>query len=90
MDNYNGKAYAYTAIGLLVAGVVFLGLMFSPLGIYALIAAVLLNLAALSFINLQKKKNNFEKLKIIRIIAYVLLGVSLAVFIGGMIWAAVN
>ena len=90
MDNYNGKAYAYTAIGLLVAGAVFLGLIFTPLGIYALIASILLSLAALAFVNIQKKKNDFEKLKIIKIAGYILLGLSTLVFVGGLIYSAVN
>ncbi|MDE6001091.1 MAG: hypothetical protein K2G96_02060 [Clostridia bacterium] len=85
---YTGKAYAYIAVALLIAGAVALGLIFTKLGIYALIAAVLFQLGALSFANVQKKKNNFKYLKIIMICSYVLLGVSVLLFIGGIIYAS--
>ncbi len=85
---YTGKTYAYVAIGLCVAGAAALGLIFTKLGIYALLAAIILSLAALAFANTQKRKNNFGRLKIVIICAYVLLGVSIAVFIGGLIWSA--
>ncbi len=85
---YNGKAYAYIAIALLVAGAVALGLIFTKLGVYALIAAVLFQLGSLSFANVQKKKNNFKYLKIITVCAYVLLGISIVLFIGGIIYAS--
>ena len=85
---YVGKTYAYIALGLLIAGAAALGLIFTKLGVYALIAAVLLQLGSLSFANVQKKKNNFKYLKVIIICAYVLLGISVLLFIGGIIFAS--
>ena len=87
-SSYTGKTYAYIALGLLVAGAVALGLIFTKLGVYALIAAVLFELGSLSFANVQKKKNNFKYLKILIICAYVLLGISIALFIGGIIYSS--
>ena len=84
---YTGYTYAYISVGLIFAAAVFFGLAFTVLGIYSLIAAALLGLAALAFANVQKRKNNFGKLVIIRICAYVVLGVTAALFIGGIIWA---
>ena len=65
------------------------GVSFSPAGIYALIAAVLTGIASLSFANYQKKKNNFQGLKIFYVAAYAALIVSLAIFVGGLIWSGV-
>ena len=87
-STYTGKTYAYIALALLIAGAVALGLIFTKLGVYALIAAVLFQLGALSFANVQKKKNNFKYLKIITISSYVLLGISVIIFIGGIIYAS--
>lgn len=89
MNNGN-KTYAYIALGLMAAGAAALALIFTPLGIYALIAAVLFDIAALTFLNIQKKKNAFRELKFIIIAAYVLLGVTVAVFAGGIIWSSIN
>ena len=87
---YTGKTYAYIAVGLCVAAALFFGLTFTPLGIYSLIASVVLSIASLSFLNVQKRKNNFKNLIIFRITAYAVLGISTAFFIGGIIWSAVN
>ena len=84
---YTGRLFAYIAIGLIVAGAVSLGLIFTVLGIYALIASILFEIAALAFVNIQKRKNDFKELKIIKIIAYVALGITAAVFVGGIIYA---
>lgn len=89
-QTYTGRTYAYIAAGLTVAAAVFFGLAFTVLGIYALIAAVLLSLASVAFANVQKRKNNFDKLVIIRICAYVVLGITAAFFIGGIIWSAIK
>ncbi|MDE6868950.1 MAG: hypothetical protein K2J83_07420 [Clostridia bacterium] len=88
---YTGKAYAYVAIGLAAAAFVtfILSLVFAAAGIYLLIASVLLALGALSFANIQKKKNSFKNLKIIIICSYVTLALPVALFIGGIIWSAV-
>ena len=88
---YTGKAYAYVAIGLAAAALItfILALVFSTAGMYLLIASILLALGALTFANIQKKKNNFKNLKIIIICSYVALALPVALFIGGIIWSAV-
>ena len=87
---YTGKTYAYIAIALCAAAAVFFALTFTPLGVYSLIASVILSIASLSFINVQKRKNNFKNLYIIRIFTYVVLGISVTFFIGGIIWSTTN
>ena len=89
MNNYNGKVYAYISAALAAASLVLTGVSFSPAGLYALIAAVLTGIASLSFANYQKKKNNFQGLKIFYVAAYAALIVSLAIFVGGLIWSGV-
>ena len=89
-ENYTGKTYAYIAVALTVLGAVAFGLTFTVLGIYSLIASVLFCLGALTFINIQKRKNNFSQLLYIKIAAYVVLGIAVAFFIGGIIWSAIN
>lgn len=82
------KTYFYVAIALCVLAAVAFGLSFSFMGIYALIASLILELAALSFCVTQKKKNKFPALKIVFIAAYVLLALSALLFIGGLIYSA--
>lgn len=82
------KTYFYIAIALCVLSAVAFGLSFSFMGIYALIASLILELCALSFCVTQKKKNNFPALKIAFIAAYVLLALSGLLFIGGLIYSA--
>jgi hypothetical protein len=86
---YTGKAFAYVSIALTIAAIAAFGLMFTKLGIYALISSVLLSLASLTFANVQKK-NNFKNLIFVTVCAYVALGLSVAVFAGGIIWSAVK
>lgn len=88
---YTGKAFAYVAIGLMSAAVItfILALVFPSAGIYLLIASVLLALGALTFANIQKKKNPFKNLKIITICGYVSLALPVLLFIGGIIWSAI-
>ena len=88
-ENYSGKTYAYIAVALTVLGAIAFGLTFTVLGIYSLIASVLFCLGALTFINIQKRKNNFSQLLYIKIAAYVVLGIAVAFFIGGIIWASI-
>ena len=87
---YTGKAFAYVSIALTIAAIAAFGLMFTKLGIYALISSVLLSLASLTFANVQKKKNKFKNLIFVTVCAYVALGLSVAVFAGGIIWSAVK
>lgn len=83
-----GKTYFYISVGACVLSAVALGLAFTVLGVYSLIASVLLELTALSFAATQKKKFNFPLLKAATITAYVLLAISVLVFIGGIIYAS--
>ena len=67
---YTGKMYAFIAVALTAAGALFLGLSFTVMGIYSLITSLILTLAALTFENVQKRKNDFKQLKIIKIITF--------------------
>ena len=87
-ESGNDKLYAYIAIGLAAAGAVALGLSFTVLGMYALIASALFEIASITFINLQKKRQDFKWLVFIKTAAYVLLIAALVVFIGGTIWSS--
>ena len=86
--NNGGNIYAYVAIGLIVGGAVALGLSFTKLGIYSLIASLLLEMGAMSFINVQKKKNNLKWLFYIRIAAYILFAAAIVLFAIGTVWSA--
>jgi len=55
-EEYTGKTYAYIGLGLMAGAALFFGLSFTVIGIYSLIASILLSLASITFINLQKKK----------------------------------
>jgi low temperature requirement protein LtrA len=85
----NTKAYFYASIVACVLAAVAFGLSFSFMGIYALISSVILSLCALSFAITQKKKNNFAALKFAFIAAYVMLALSVLLFIGGLIYSAI-
>lgn len=84
---YEGKTYAYIAIGLIAAGAVAFGVSFTVLGIYALIASLILEIAAITFVNLQKKRNDLKWLIYIKIAAYVVFIAAVIVFVGGAVWA---
>ena len=83
------KVYFYIAISLCVLAAVAFGLSFSFMGIYALIASLVLELCALSFCVTQKKKNPFPALKFVFIAAYILLALSGLLFIGGLVYSAI-
>lgn len=84
------RTYFFIATVLLVLAAVAFGCAFiKGAGIYCLIASVLLELSALSFLSTQKKKNNFKAVFYVTVAAYVLLGLSLLLFIGGMIFVIV-
>lgn len=87
-ENYTGKTYAYIAVALTVLGAAAFGLSFTVMGIYSLIASVLFSLGALTFANIQKKRNNFKELIFVFVAAYAVLAVTVAFFIGGIIWAS--
>ena len=83
------KTYFYIAIAMCVLAATAFGLSFSFMGIYALIASLILELSALSFCVTQKKKNAFPALKFVFIAAYVLLALSALLFIGGLVYSAI-
>ena len=87
---YTGRTYAYIAVVLCFACALFFGLAFTVMGIYSLIASILLSLASLSFVNVQKRKNNFKNLIYVKVCAYILLAICAGFFIGGIIWSAVK
>ena len=89
-EKYEGKLFAFVAIGLCAAGAIAFGLSFTVLGIYALIASLIFQIAALTFVNLQKKKNDLKWLLYVRIAAYTLFVAALFLFAGGAIWSAVK
>jgi hypothetical protein len=87
-EPYTGKTYFYIAIVLDVLSAVAFALTFTALGIYSLIASILLTLASLTFCNTQKKKNNLPYLKWVFIASYALLTIEVLLFIGGIIYSA--
>lgn len=82
------KTFFFIAVAACVLSAVAFGLSFSKLGIYALISSVLFEFASLAFCRAQKKKNYFQAIKIVVIITYVLLALSLALFVGGLVYSA--
>ncbi len=84
------KNLFYCGICAGVLAIVAFILAFFVLKVYGLIAAVVLVLASLAFFTSQKKKRNFKLNKIFTIIAYVLLGLFIAFFIGGIIYSSMQ
>ena len=89
-EKYAGKLFAWVAIGLVAAGATAFGLAFTVLGIYALIASLIFEIAALTFVNLQRKKNDLKWLLYVKISAYVLFVAALFLFAGGAIWSSLK
>lgn len=85
---YDKKTYFYIGVAALIASAAAFGMTFSKAGVYALISAVILGIAALSFLNTQKKKNNFKGVFYATVAAYALTAVYLLFFIGGIIYSA--
>lgn len=88
MNDENPRVYFYIAAGALALAATAFGLAFSPLGVYALIASIILDIAGLSFLTTQRKKNNFRGVLYLTIVAYALLAVTVTIFIIGMIYNA--
>lgn len=82
----SSKKCFWTAIGCCAAGAVFFGLMFTVLGVYALLASLICELASVSLLNGQKKYGYFNACKVLRVVSYVIMaaGVAVMVFIIGM------
>ena len=87
-EKRNTYCYFCGIAGIILSAVAF-GLSFLPaVGVYALIISVLFELAALAFLSAQKKRGDAPFLKAATATAYVLLALSLALFIGGLIYSA--
>ncbi len=85
------RARFYAAIAALTLSAVSLGLAFLPnYGIYFLIASIMIEISALSFLSSQKKISDFNAVKVVQIIAYMLLFLSSALFLGGFIYFLIN
>ena len=90
-ENKNGNGqyvYAYIAIGLIIVGAIALGVSFTVLGVYALIASMLFEIAAMTFVNLQKRRQDLKWLIYLKIAAYVLFSAGLLMCVGGTVWSA--
>lgn len=86
-----GRARFYAAIAAAALAAAALGLAFIPLpyaGVYFLISSVLLEICSLAFSSSQKKINPFPAVKILQIFAYILLFLSGALFLGGLIYSS--
>ena len=85
------KSYLWAALAGCVIGAVMLGLTFVPqIGAYGCISAFICELAALSFINTQKKKNPLPACKPVEIVCYVIGVAVIALLIGAAIYSSVN
>lgn len=90
------RSFFYIAIGLLALAVIAFALTFIfslipatfGVGVYMLITSLILELAALSFLTTQKKKNNFKAVFYLKIVTYVFLALSGITFVGGLVYMA--
>lgn len=85
----NGKKnllFLYIAIGCFAAGCVLLGISFAVkgAGVYMLIASMISELAAVSFLNAQKRNGENLACKIIRILSYVVMVAAIIIVVIGM------
>ena len=87
-ENNNNKTYAYIAIGLIIVGAIAFGVSFTKMGIYALSASMICEIAAITFVNLQEKKNKLNWLIYLKVAAYAVFIAALLVFVGGTIWSS--
>lgn len=90
MNEEQPKIYFYIAIAALILAATAFGLAFSPLGVYSLIASIILELCSLSFLATQKKRYNFRAVLYLTIAAYTMLVLSAAFFIGGLIYSSMR
>lgn len=80
-NNENKKIYAFIAIGFIVAGAVAFGVSFAAIQVYALVAAMILEVAAVTFVNIQKKINNLKWLIYPQVAAYAVFAAAILVFV---------
>ncbi|MCM1437603.1 MAG: hypothetical protein NC131_00125 [Roseburia sp.] len=77
--------FMYVAIGCFAAACILFALAFliKNAGVYMLIASLISSLAAVSFLNAQKRKSYNTVCKVIKILSYVVMIAALAVFVIG-------
>ena len=81
---FEGCIYLIIAIVFAVLGAVALGLSFTKLGVYALIACMLLEVVAITLLNLQKKEQDFKWLLYLKIATYLLFAAAIILFALGV------
>jgi cytochrome c oxidase assembly protein Cox11 len=78
----DSKTNFWIAVVCFVLGGVALGLCYTVLGVYALFSSMILELAAVTFLNAQKKHNYFLLCKILRVLSYVIMLVAFGLVVG--------
>ena len=84
-ENSNNKLYVIIAVVFAALGAVALGVSFTKLGGYALITAMLLEVVAITLINLQRKKENFKWLLYFKIAVYLMFAAAVILFATGVV-----
>ncbi|MDE7440410.1 MAG: hypothetical protein K2N23_07885, partial [Clostridia bacterium] len=64
----------------IIAGAVAIGLSFTVLGEYLLLVSMFLSVTAVTFLNLQKKMNNFKWLIYLQVTAYAVFAAAILLF----------
>lgn len=78
--------FFYIAIGCFAVGALLLGLAFAikNAGTYMLFASMISELAAVTFLNAQKKKYNFKWIMVLRVASYAVMVAAIAIVLIGM------
>lgn len=89
-EKSQSKTDFWVAVGACAAGAVMLGLAFIPaIGQYGIIASLICQLIAMTFLNLQKKNCiYFKACKVVRVISYVIFAVGILIIAGAAIYAS--
>lgn len=80
------KRYLYTGIICGALGFIFYILILA-ISMYGLITGIVFEIAALGFLRTQQLKNPQKVCKIIQIICYILLGIGVLIFLGGVLYS---
>jgi hypothetical protein len=80
------KKYFWISLGCFAIGCVFFGLSFTILGSYATFASMILQLCAITFLNVQKKYYYFTACKVLRVASYVVMLLGAALILGLIIY----
>lgn len=84
-ENNGEKLFALIAIILEALGAVALGLAFTRLGGYALIVCMVIEAVAMTFINIQQRKEKFKWLIYLKTAAYLLFAVAVILLVTGVV-----